>query len=68
MAAELRASQGRLEVGRVRVLFQARPKRVVIGHVYDVSPDGHRFLISTLIEEKLQPLTPVANWTGGLRR
>jgi Tol biopolymer transport system component len=68
MAAELRASEGRLEVGRVRVLFQARPKRVVIGHVYDVSPDGQRFLISTLIEEKLQPLTLVTNWTAGLIR
>jgi Tol biopolymer transport system component len=38
-------------------------------HEYDVSPDGQRFLIGTLVgDTKAQPPTVILNWTANLKR
>jgi Tol biopolymer transport system component len=38
-------------------------------HEYDVSPDGNRFLIGTLISDtKVQPPTVILNWTADLKK
>jgi hypothetical protein len=31
---------------------------------YDVSPDGQRFLMNTIIEEANSPITVILNWKG----
>ncbi len=66
MAAEVKEKGSTLEVGAVRALFETRPQRP--GFVYDVSPDGQRFLIATTFSEKNSlPVALVVNWTAGLR-
>jgi hypothetical protein len=38
-------------------------------HEYDVSPDGQRFLIGTLIgDSKAQPPTVILNWVAELKK
>jgi Tol biopolymer transport system component len=38
-------------------------------HEYDVSPDGQRFLIGTLVgDTKAQPPTVILNWTAEIKR
>ena len=68
MAAEVKAGSG-FEVGTLRVLFQTQVKWSDFGTQYDVSPDGSRFLVNTLVEDnKAQAITVVQNWTAGLRK
>jgi Tol biopolymer transport system component len=65
MAATVQARDGRLEVGPARPLFG-----IVYGGpgvLYDVSPDGRRFLvITTSRPDLLAPLTLRTNWTAAL--
>jgi Tol biopolymer transport system component len=50
-------------VGAPKALFQTQIKRSDFGTQYDVSPDGSRFLISTLVDEGItEALTVVQNW------
>jgi serine/threonine protein kinase/Tol biopolymer transport system component len=52
-------------VGAPKALFQTQIKRSDFGTQYDVSPDGSRFLISTLVDEGItEALTVVQNWTA----
>lgn len=69
MAAEIRGQDSAFQVGSVRSLFETRA-RVNINrrYMYDVSADGQRFLINTLVEQALQPITLVVNWAAGLRQ
>jgi Tol biopolymer transport system component/DNA-binding winged helix-turn-helix (wHTH) protein len=68
MAAGIACGRDAFEIGSVRPLFQTRPARVVIGHIYDVSPDGQHFLINTFTERAApQPETLVINWRTALR-
>jgi eukaryotic-like serine/threonine-protein kinase len=66
MVASVDGSGSGFVVKSVRPLFQARPKRV--GWVYDVTPDGQRFLINTLGDEGRRPIVLNLNWTAGLGR
>jgi len=68
MAAEVNDRGATLEVGAVRALFEIR--RGGPGYVYDVTPDGQRFLINTPVEQKEPPapVTLVVNWTADLKR
>jgi hypothetical protein len=36
--------------------------------IYDVSPDGERFLVNTAVERDTAPITVILNWTAMLRR
>jgi len=65
----------RVEAGQPVALFEARMEGGGIGtvgifHQYDVSADGQRFLVNTLIEQgaSAPPVTVVLNWTAGLRK
>ncbi|MBI3048045.1 MAG: PD40 domain-containing protein [Acidobacteria bacterium] len=61
MAAAVDGQGPAFDVGAVRPLFgtRARPNR---RYMFDVSADGQRFLINTLVEQAVQPITLVVNW------
>ncbi len=66
MAAEVKIKDSTLEIGAVRSLFETHPAQQ--GRV-NVTADGQRFLINTLVEEKgSSPVTLVVNWTADLKR
>ena len=68
MAVEVKAGSG-FEVGTPRVLFQTQVKASDFGRQYDVSPDGSRFLINTVVDNgKTEAITIVQNWTAGSRK
>lgn len=67
MAAEVRAVGGAFEVGQVRPLFAISP--FLVGGAYDVTADGQRFLVNSVIgEEGSPPITLVVNWQEELRK
>jgi len=52
----------------VRPLFELHP-RIGLGNAYDVSADGQRFLVNTLVEESTSaPITLVVNWPALLKK
>ena len=69
MTAGVNGQGSAFAVGAVQPLFKidARPGQ---GSPYDVSPDGKRFLVNTLVEElpESPPITIVVNWTAALRK
>jgi eukaryotic-like serine/threonine-protein kinase len=68
MAAEVSGQEATLQVGAVRPLFEAR-QAVTGGFVYDVTGDGQRFLINTVMEQKASsPITLVQNWIADSKR
>jgi hypothetical protein len=69
MAVTVTATSDRLEVAVPRPLFAVRPRPSVRldAYPYDVSPDGQRFVVNTLMEDTTSTtITLVLNWTGGL--
>jgi Tol biopolymer transport system component len=53
------------KVGRLRTLFQTRAKAGV--YAFDVSPNGDRFLINSVIPQNTHPsLVVVLNWPAGV--
>ena len=59
------------EVGGVRTLFAVRPRPMVTlgDYPYDVSVDGQRFLVNTVVEETTStPITLVVNWRAGPKK
>lgn len=68
IVVEIRTSP-KLETGLPRSLFEAPIGPSTNMHRYAVTPDGKRFLITTLGEETgSAPITVVLNWTAGLKR
>ncbi len=68
LAAEVKPGPT-FEVGEPKALFQTQVKWIDFGTQYDVSPDGSRFLINTLVDEgKSEALTIVQNWQAGLKK
>jgi len=66
MAAEVNIKGSALEIGAVRPLFETHT--ALQGRDYDVSADGQRFLVNTLVEEKgSSPLNLVVNWSADLK-
>ena len=69
MVATLGGTPQRLEVSEPQRLFPLLPRAPVRldAYAYDVSPDGRRFVVNTLIEEPASTaITLVLNWTSGL--
>jgi serine/threonine protein kinase/Tol biopolymer transport system component len=71
MAVAVDGRGAALNVGVVRMLFEARFRTenylgYGVGSVYDVSPDGRRFLINVVDSERRAqtPITVVTNWTS----
>jgi len=70
-SAAVNGEGANFEVGAVRTLFAVRPRPMIsLGdYPYDVSTDGQRFLVNTLIEETASAaITLVVNWTAGLKK
>ena len=75
--AVLSTAGATFQVSNVQRLFEIRPGQSGIagqgvaqgGYAYDVSADGQRFLVNTLVEEDYtEPLTLLVNWPALLRR
>jgi eukaryotic-like serine/threonine-protein kinase len=59
MSVPVTSSGSRFEVGAAHPLFRAN---LDLGFVYDVSPDGSRFIMNTAAPETTAPITLVENW------
>ena len=68
MAAPVSGEGSAFQVGVVQSLFEARPRPGVLARPYDVSADGQRLLVNTLVQEASAPITLVVNWTAALKK
>jgi Tol biopolymer transport system component len=71
VAVAVSQQRSRLVVGAERPLFKARPRPFarLDAFPYDVSQDGQRFLINTLVDQpSATPITLVVNWPATVRR
>ena len=70
MSVQVSTSGTALKAGTAKAMFKTRMQaRSRLFHEYDVTSDGQRFLIGTLVgESKAVPPTVVLNWTGGLKK
>lgn len=66
MAAEVTEHGASLAVSTPRPLFEIHP--YLLTPVYDVSPDGQRFIINTFDDQSASPITLVSNWPALLTR
>jgi hypothetical protein len=71
MSAPVTYDRAGPHVGESRALFRA-PLRPIVrldAYSYDVSPDGQRFLMNTLVEQRThESLALVVNWVARLAR
>ena len=65
MAAAIHQAGSRMEVQSVTPLFSLNPKPV--GWVFDVMPDGQKFVVNSLGDEGRRPLALVTNWRSTLQ-
>jgi hypothetical protein len=68
MAAPVSGEGSAFQVGAVQSLFETRARAGVNAKPYDVSADGQRFLINTLVDAASAPITLVVNWTAALKK
>ena len=67
MAAAVSGHSSAFDVGPVQPLFDVRPGGPRFS--YDVSPDGQRFLVNTLVEDRAEaPITLVVNWPALVKK
>jgi Tol biopolymer transport system component len=67
MTAVVNARGDTFQVGPTQPLFEIRPQRP--GNVFDVMPDGQRFLVNTAAQvQSAAPLTLVVNWPADLKK
>jgi WD40 repeat protein len=66
-ATEIRCVGSSIEAGGSRPLFDLMPQQRFI-YLYDVSPDGSRFLVNPIEPPRSAPITLVINWTAELKR
>ncbi len=67
MAADVRKAASSLQIGTAKPLFETRPSRTG-GWVYDITPDGQRFLVNYLPEQPGRGITLVVNWDAELKK
>jgi dipeptidyl aminopeptidase/acylaminoacyl peptidase len=71
MAVPIRPNPTAFEFSTAVPLFEIRTNapRAIARPEYDVSPDGQRFLVNTLVGESSDtPITVVVNWTAALNK
>lgn len=72
MAVTVNGRNAEFETGTVQPLFVTRPRAqqgLNATYNYDVSPDGQRFLVNTLVDQAPPaPITLVFNWTATLKK
>jgi eukaryotic-like serine/threonine-protein kinase len=67
MAAEVTEDGNNFHVGAVRTLFLLSGLGGVPGYLYDITPDGQRFVaVQDLVHTSTIPLTVVVNWDAEL--
>jgi hypothetical protein len=68
VAAEVNGAGPSFQVGTVRTLFKMTPGGP--RYAYDVSPDGQRFLVNTMVDQNtsVAPITVVVNWPATMRK
>jgi serine/threonine protein kinase len=69
MSVTMKVAGDRLDIGEPRALFAVRPRPPVRldAYPYDVTPDGRRFVVNTLMEDGTSTtITVVLNWTAGV--
>jgi len=66
-SAIVNAKSDEFELDPVRELFQVNYVAPV-GNPYDVTPDGQRFVLTTLPESLVTPLVLVTNWTADIKK
>ena len=67
MAAEVSGDASGFKVGAVRPLFMTRP--AFGNYAYDVSADGQRFLLDSVVEQAgSESIDLIFNWTSDLKR
>ena len=71
MAVPVREENNTLDIGSPEPLFQINPPdSQYAGWIYDVTPDGKRFIVATRLPEppSAEPITLVVNWPGLLKK
>jgi eukaryotic-like serine/threonine-protein kinase len=70
MSSSVKTGGPEFEFAAPKPLFKTRMLAWAINfHEYDVSPDGQKFLIGTLVSDtQAQPPAVTLNWTAGLKR
>jgi Tol biopolymer transport system component len=69
MAASVNASATDFEVTAAHAVLNIHPPGAATGYQYDVSADGQRFLVNTIVEATaLPPITLVVNWPASLQK
>jgi Tol biopolymer transport system component len=68
-SAEISEEGSSVVIGKVQPLFQANPVPSAPECMYDVTPDGKKFVVVTAAEDQgLKPLTLVVNWPALLKK
>ena len=68
MAAAVSSRGSAFEVGALQLLFETSV-RLDGDYPYDVSADGQRFVVNTLVKDTTAaPITVVVNWTAALKK
>jgi Tol biopolymer transport system component len=73
VAVDVASTAQGFTVGSARSLFETRPRITAFGGIsaypYDVTADGQRFLVNTLVEEASpEPITLLLNWPALLQK
>lgn len=69
MAAEVKANGSSFEVGAVHTLFEIRPYfGLYTANLFDVTPDGQRFIVVNDAQQPGAALTLVVNWLAALKK
>jgi hypothetical protein len=72
MALPVTSKSGNFDAGRATPLFRTRlvptgSQIVAFDTMYDVTPDGQRFLVNGPPADPGPPMTVVLNWAAGLK-
>lgn len=69
MSVAVRRSGAHVEFGAPKALFRTRMlAQFNISHEYDVTPDGQRFIMGTLVSAKPAPATVMLHWPEAVKR
>lgn len=69
MAVSVEANGEVLTVGTPKVLFQTQITSVAHAfYQYDVTADGHKFIVNTRTEQAARPIILLVNWEAALKR
>ena len=69
MSSAVKTAESEFTFDTPKALFETRmPSWIAAFHEFDVSPDGQRFLIGTLIGEAKAPAMVILNWTAELKK